>query len=425
MPKLTKQIIDATMPPATGELWIGDSELPSFGVRVHSGGRKVYMVRYRTNCPKRILRKLTIAPTNVMPPNEAREQARKALAKVAAGEDPAGDRARPRADAQAPTIEDLFKARVASMRAKGRVMATNVEYLLLNGKENAADALGRKTAPAAVTPADIVRFVSVFYKAGHRGQADKARSYLAATFSWAIKSANDYTVAERQDWGLTINPAAAVAKDQGAIGARERNLDADELRAFWLDTQGGQGGFSENVEVALRMVLTCGQRVQETLRVDGCEIDLEKAVWRMPAPKTKGKKAPHTIPLPAIILPDLRRLKAKYGDGPLFPAKHESSQSGILSHLAVAHALRRYVQAAGCPVHPFQPRDLRRTWKSRAHDAGVDRYTRDLIQQHAKSDTGSKHYDKADYLPQMTEAMVKWSKWLEAAVGPPPLALAA
>jgi hypothetical protein len=45
--------------------------------------------------------------------------------------------------------------------------------------------------------------------------------------------------------------------------------------------------------------------------------------------------------------------------------------------------------------------------------AGVDRFTRDLIQQHARGDTGGKHYDHADYLPQMREAMKKWEKWFE------------
>ena len=67
----------------------------------------------------------------------------------------------------------------------------------------------------------------------------------------------------------------------------------------------------------------------------------------------------------------------------------------------------------------FQPRDLRRTWKSRTHDAGIDRFTRDLIQQHAKSDTGTKNYDRADYFEQMKEAMTKWNAWLEATVAEP------
>ena len=63
-------------------------------------------------------------------------------------------------------------------------------------------------------------------------------------------------------------------------------------------------------------------------------------------------------------------------------------------------------------MEAFQTRDLRRTWKSRAADAGVDRFTRDLIQQHAMGDTGSKHYDRADYLGQTRAAMAKWNDWL-------------
>lgn len=65
-------------------------------------------------------------------------------------------------------------------------------------------------------------------------------------------------------------------------------------------------------------------------------------------------------------------------------------------------------------------RDLRRTWKSRAADAGLDRFTRDLIQQHAKTDTGSKHYDRADYLPLVTDAMGKWDAWLASAIAEQP-----
>ena len=48
-----------------------------------------------------------------------------------------------------------------------------------------------------------------------------------------------------------------------------------------------------------------------------------------------------------------------------------------------------------------------------------------MIQQHAKgSDTGSKHYDRADYFKQMREAMDKWNAWLTAVVSDPPRLLA-
>jgi len=115
------------------------------------------------------------------------------------------------------------------------------------------------------------------------------------------------------------------------------------------------------------------------------------------------------VPLPACILPDLQLLISINGDGPLFPIR-TAGKTGLMPHQSVMQAIERWCERAG--AQPFQTRDLRRTWKSRAADAGVDRFTRDLIQQHAKGDTGSKHYDKADYMPQMRGAMAKWSSWI-------------
>lgn len=409
--KLTKTIVDNAKTDGPGDLWIWDTELKGFGLRVKASGRKLYVVRYRAKDANRTQRKMNVCRASDASPDKARSMAREIFLEVAAGRDPAAEQ-RPGRERSAMTIEDMFKARVAHMKAVGRAVADEVERVLLLAKNNAADSIGRKKAPADVTPDDIVKFVSTFFKAGHRGAADKARGYLAAAFSWAIKSANDYTVAERQDWGITRNPAADVAKDHGAATVRDRNLDAKEIRALWEFTQDGNAGFSAGVEVCLRMMIACGQRVQETLRIEGCEIDLDAGLWKMPAHKTKGRKRPHTIPLSRHIIPDLRRLKEKHGDGPLFPAR-AGSESGILGAISVAHAVRRW-QDKDDTIERFQPRDLRRTWKSRTHDAGIDRFTRDLIQQHAKNDTGTKNYDRADYLPQMREAMNKWDAWLDA-----------
>ena len=106
------------------------------------------------------------------------------------------------------------------------------------------------------------------------------------------------------------------------------------------------------------------------------------------------------------------------GKGPLFPAK--CGNADTLNSISVYRALRRWLEEDGGGVAPFQPRDLRRTWKTLTAEAGIDRFTRDLIQQHARGDTGSKHYDRADYLPKMRDAMAKWEAWLRAnGVGEP------
>lgn len=419
MPKITKQLVEAATAPASGDTWIWDSTLEGFGVRIQSSGRKTYVVRYRTKDSKRTQRKLTLCRVGDAPPDKVRDMAREIFTRVAQGDDPVAER-KPVRDEVKITLEEMFKARVQNMRAQGKVNADENERVLLLSKNNAADFLGRHKAPSEVTPNDIVSFVSTFYKAGHRGAADKARGYLAAAFAWAIKSANDYTVAVRQDWGVTHNPAAAVAKDHGAIKVRDRNLSAEEIRALWKACD--DGAFVEGIEMCLRLMIACGQRVQETLRMEGREIDLDAGLWTMPAHKTKGRKRSHTVPLPGIIIPHLRTLKEKHGDGTLFPPPVRA-RAETTTAILVSHAVRRWLDEEGNDMEAFQPRDLRRTWKSRTHDAGIDRFTRDLIQQHAKNDTGSKNYDRADYVPQMRDAMSKWNTWLSAVLGDPPRVL--
>lgn len=405
--KITKSMVDA-LKPSLLEQWLWDAELPGFGVRCTPAGRATYVLRYRTK--DGIQRKQVIARCCDMPPGEARERARKVCAEVAAGADPMAART-PVPAVKRPTVQALFEAYVANMRAKERASADEVERALLTAKNSAVAALGATTAAGDVTATQIVNYVAGIFTQGHRGAADKHRSYIASAFAWAMKSANDYTVAERQDWGLKTNPAADVPRDSGAVGTRDRNLSAAELKLLWQATRPGSAGFAPETAACIRLLIACGQRVQETLRLDGSELDFGELVWRMPAHKTKGGKHPHTLPIPKQIVADLQLLVDMHGGGPLFAGR----DGEVMAHQTIGQALNRWSAGVAQVAH-FQTRDLRRTWKSRAHDAGVDRFTRDLIQQHAKSDTGSKNYDRAEYLPQMRDAMAKWGAWIDASL---------
>lgn len=316
-----------------------------------------------------------------------------------------------------PTLERMLQAFIASLQARGLSYAGEAERALLKAEDNAADAIGRKRAPGEIEPADIAACIAAAYRRGKRGAADKTRAYLSAAFGWAMKASNDYRDPRRVDWGVRANPVAAVPKDAGASKARDRSLAAAEIRAVWKATAPGAKGFALETAACVRLLIACGQRVEETLRAAGAEIDIEAATWRMPAHKTKGRARAHTVPLPPQAVEEFRRLIAVHGDGPLFPGR---TGGEVMDHRAVNRALarwRRKAKAAG-----FQARDLRRTWKSRAGEAGVDRFTRDLIQQHARGDTGSKHYDQTDYLPVMRAAMVRWAEWLDAAIEGRPVA---
>lgn len=306
-----------------------------------------------------------------------------------------------------PTVEALFKSYVADLRAKGKVSADNFEFTLLRGKTNCADGIGRHKLAADVLPGDVIAALRQWYDRGCRRQADIARANMVAAFNHGLQSANTYTSTNRADWGLKSNPAQAVKKDTGAVQPRDRNLSADELREFWEGLN--DYSFTDDMADLFRLLVTCGQRVRETLMVDGREIDLVNRVWNMPREKTKGRKNPHVVPLPDSAVVVLSRLVERHGQGALFPGGRGGKRDRI-SEMSVSQSLRRWCDEYEFPR--FQPRDLRRTWKSRAHDAGVDRFTRDLIQQHAKNDTGSRHYDRAEYGAQMREGMVKWDAWL-------------
>lgn len=304
------------------------------------------------------------------------------------------------------TVGKLFAGYVNSMRQDGKSSADEVEGRL----ESILDLLGEDTPAADVTPADIAGVLKPIHDRGARVMADRMRAYLSAAFNWGIEATHDYRAKVRQDWGIKSNPAASVKRDTAANVTRERNLSADELATLWAALDGE--GFADGTGSAIRLLICCGQRIMETMRVDGADIDLDAALWTMPAHKTKGRKSPHVLPLPAQAVAIFRQLIAKHGQGSLFPARWDETERQLGTSLN--KAMRRWTNTS--KAEPFQGRDMRRTWKSRTADAGVDRFMRDLIQQHAKGDTGSKHYDRADYLPQMREAMAKWEAWLNSNV---------
>lgn len=302
-----------------------------------------------------------------------------------------------------PTVEKLFQGYIQALKDKGAATWPESERLLLTGSYSAADDMGRNTVASLVEPGDIASLLAKGMKRGARRTTDMQRTAMAAAFNWAMKSTHDYTQENRTDWGIKYNPVAAVPRDQGANKTRERNLTAAEIKHVWTTAPDQTGD-------VMRLVIATGQRVIEVRRVAGADIDLESRLWTMPASKTKGRKSQHLVPLTAQAVEIFTRLKSFYGDGYLFPAR-----AGAIGDLIGIPSISRGASRLE-GINPFTPRDLRRTWKSRAGDAGIDRFMRDIIQQHAQTDTGSKHYDRFDYLPQMREAMNKWETWLQNAL---------
>jgi hypothetical protein len=105
--RISKRVVDQIEP--TGrEFVVWDGDLTGFGVRVRSTGAKSYIVSYRAGTGRKApVRKLTLGAVGKLTPDQARHEAKKAIAAVAMGKDPVSDKATGRLSM---TVEDLSRA---------------------------------------------------------------------------------------------------------------------------------------------------------------------------------------------------------------------------------------------------------------------------------------------------------------------------
>lgn len=124
--KLTKSAVDAA--PFTGKDYeLRDTIVPGFLCKVTAGGRKVFMLQYRTNWGER--RKPSIGRFGELTVEQARSIAQDWLAEVRRGNDPSAAKLAAR---QAPTIKELckqFMEEYSIPRNKPRTVETYQYYV--------------------------------------------------------------------------------------------------------------------------------------------------------------------------------------------------------------------------------------------------------------------------------------------------------
>ena len=103
MPKLTKRLVDAARK-AKGDVFLWDDDLAGFGLRIKPSGAKSFLIQYRNRNGRS--RRMTIGRYGVLTAEQARATAKIALGRVAAGDDPAEQRA---ADRAAMTVAELCR----------------------------------------------------------------------------------------------------------------------------------------------------------------------------------------------------------------------------------------------------------------------------------------------------------------------------
>ncbi len=280
--KITKSAVDRVKP-GTRDTFLWDLELRGFGLKVTPAGSRIYVLQYRCDSPR--LRRYTIGRHgSPWTPEQARQEAKRLLGIIANGVDPADHRTNRKA---APSIAELAK----------RFLAEHVEYKTKpkTGKEYRRvldkiilPALGRRRV-AEVTRAEIQMLHHSLRDTPY--QANYALRVLSTMFNWA----------ERQ--GIVSdgsNPCRHVQKYRE--NKRERFLSESELARLGetLNKFEREGGASQAVIAAIRLLTLTGARLSEILTLRWEHVNFDRSVLRL----SDSKTGPKTIYLnaPAVEL---------------------------------------------------------------------------------------------------------------------------
>jgi integrase len=134
------------------------------------------------------------------------------------------------------------------------------------------------------------------------------------------------------------------------------------------------------------------------------EIDLEAAVWTIPAERMKTRR-PHRVPLSAIALAVLERVKASRTIGPLiFPGARVKRP---LSDMSLTAVLRR-MNRGDLTAHGF--RSSFRDWAAEA--THYPNHVVELALAHAVGDKVEAAYRRGDLFDKRRAMMADWATYL-------------
>ena len=303
-------------------------------------------------------------------------------------------------DTRPGTVADLFEAYVQYLKDAEKPSWRETQ----KGLNKIADTLGRNRPAREIEPDEIVEVIRPIYERGKKAMADHVRSYLHAAYSWGLKSEHDYRSASQRRFRLVYNPAAGIPTEPKKVGIRW--LDEDEFVRLYRWLECPDAPVHPPYTRAVRILMLTGQRVEEIARLHVDNWDSEEKIidWS----KTKNG-SPHAIPVPSIAAEIIELIKPNE-HGWFFPSAMDPKRP--VSHGTLYSFVWRQRDRGVIPV--VTNRDLRRTWKTLAGQAGVSKEIRDRVQNHALQDVSSKSYDRWNYMREKRTGMAKWDKFVRA-----------
>ena len=381
MPK--QKLTDASLralQPGQSQVDYWCATVAGFGLRVSPGGRKTFMVRYRTGGRYRRV-KLGVYPDLSLA--DARRRARQVVGEVASDRDPAQARREARL---APTFEDLANVYLDKhARVKKRSWQEDRRVI-----QNELFPAWRAMRATEIRRRDIRALIEKIAERPAPIMANRTQALIHKMFNFGIA----YEFVE-------FNPCAQLERP-ARERPRERVLTDAEIRAFWsmLDQE------PPDIAAAFRLRLITAQRGGEVHGMRWVDVDLEGGWWTIPGSVAKNGLA-HRVPLSDLAMEVLVELRVRRTD-------KEASSPYVLAPSA-RDPKRRRRALASLGLRDFRGHDLRRTAASRMASGGSSRLVIGKVLNHAEPGVTA-IYDRHTYDAEKREALQTWARSLRTLV---------
>lgn len=391
MAKITKRIVDAAGP-REKDYVIWDDELPGFGLRVFTSGKRSYVIQYRAAGRSR---RYTIGLHGIWTPETARQEAKIQLGRVAGGDNPAEDR---HLDHKAITVKELCTLYVSDLGA-GLILGKGGRPKKPTTVGTDTGRINRHIIPLIgtrrvkdLTKADINKVLKDIMAGktrasvktsklrgraivrGGAGTATRTVGLLGGILTYAVEAG----IIER-------NPAHGLRKPKDQV--RDRRLTEEEYRSLgtMLREAATNEKYAMTVDIIRQIALT-GCRRSEVIELMWTEADTDASCLRLVDSKEGASIRP--IGLPVVEYLEERR---KHQSGTfVFPGPR--MEDGAFGAFA-----KHWEQIfAGSVLADITPHVLRHSFASVANDLGFTEVTIAALVGHSKGSVTSKYIHSLD-----------------------------
>lgn len=390
MAKLTKRVVDAAEN-RRSDYVIWDDELPGFGLRVFTSGKRSYVIQYRQGGRSR---RFTIGLHGVWTPELARQEAKVQLGRIARGEDPAEEKQLDHKSMSVKELCNLYQKDLQAGLILGKGGRPKKPGTIISDigriQRHLIPLLGTRRVKD-LTKADITKAMKDIMAGKTRLVAKtgklRGKSIVKGGVGTATRTIGLFggilTYAVEAGF-IDVNPAHGVRRPKDNV--RARRLSEAEYRVLgdMLRAAAKNDTYRMTVDIIRQIALT-GCRRAEMVGLQWDEADTEYSCLRLK--DSKEGRSIRPVGLPVIEYLENRRADAdgKY----VFPGRDGDRAFGSFPN----HWKKIF---AASPLADITPHVLRHSFASVANDLGFTEITIAVLVGHAKGSVTSNYIHTVD-----------------------------